>query len=265
MPVIRKAVKKNSKFRIGFCGPSKSGKTFTMLCIALGYNPLTGEKGPPLVPGGKVGLIDSEQNDEGNGESEKYADLFDFDVYVMDGDGLPEDYNIAIRKMADKGYNPLIVDGVSPEWVGQNGCLQVAKRIAKDKYRNDTHRAWDDVNLLHDGVFKGSSAKMGIKNYPGHVFASVRAKTKYAREEYVINEATGKTKTRIVKLGVGPIQRPEIDYEFDTFFNCTFDGAQHVLSTFGETRLYTLAKREFFDAGPEVTRALLEWLEGKKK
>ena len=264
-PVIRKAVKTDSLFRVGFCGPSKSGKTFSMLAIALGYNPITGETGPPLVEGGKVGLIDSERNAEDKGESEKYADLFDFDIYVMSGDGLPEDYNIAIRKMADKGYNPLIIDGISPEWVGQDGCLQVAKRIAKDKYRGDTHRAWDDVNVLHDGVIKGTSLKLGIKNYPGHVFVSVRAKTKYIREEYVVNENTGRTKTKIVKVGMGPIQRPEIDYEFDTFFNLTFNGSQHVLSTFGETRIHILAKKEFLDPGPEVTAIFLEDLKGGKK
>ena len=262
MSVIRKAVKTASNFRIAYCGPSKSGKTFTMLAIACGHNPLTGKVGEPLVPGGKVGLIDVERNQDDSGESEKFADLFDFDVIVLK-DHHPEDYMKAMAQFAAEGYNPLIIDGITPEWNGvPSGCLAIKDNLTHTKYKGNAFRAWDDVNALHSAFLLGTPNKTGIKNYPGHVFVSVRAKTKHMIQEDVINETTGKTKVKIIKVGMGPIQRPEIDYEFDTFFNLD---STHTLSAYGETRIPALDEKEFVKAGPEVTAILREWLEGAKK
>jgi hypothetical protein len=252
MAVIRKAVRHRPDLRVGFSGPSKSGKSFTALCIALGYNPVTDERTEPLVKG-RIGLIDSEKNSENKGTSELYADLFDFDVIVLKKTHA-DYYTEAIQEFAKEKYELIIIDGLSPEWIGPDGCLQVVKRIAKTKYKGDSHRAWADVNEYHDRLILGDDRHFGIKNYPGHVFATIQAKTKYDRSEIVDND--GNKKTTITKLGMGPIQRAEIDYEFDTFFN--LDHAS--ITVHGDSRIQALEGQTFDKPGPAITDIFREWL-----
>ena len=265
MAVIRKAVKSRPHLRTGFSGPSKSGKTGTMLVIATGHNPWTDEKDVEPLVEGRIGLIDAEDNGEGEGTSELYADLFNFDIIVLKRTHA-DYYTEAIQEFAVKGYKLVIIDGLTPEWIGPDGCLKVVHRIAKAKYKGDTHRAWNDVNDFHDRLIKGDpgakvatcqtkgAAKFGIKNYPGHVFASVQAKTKYDR--VTREDKDGNKKTSITKLGMGPIQRAELDYEFDTFFNMDHTS----IECFGESRIHTLEGKSFHKPGAEVTEIFREWL-----
>lgn len=252
MSVIRKAVKSRPNLRVAWSGPSKSGKTGTMLAVATGKNPWTGEEGPPLVEG-RIGLIDAEDNGDGSGTSELYADMFDFDVIVLKRTHA-DYYTEAINEFAKAGYKMIIIDGLTPEWTGQHGCLQVVKNIAKTKYKGDSHRAWADVNIFHDRLIKGDKNNYGIKNYPGHVFCSIQAKTKY--ERVTTEDDQGNKKTKISKLGVGPIQRAEIDYEFDTFFELD----QAKIEVKGQTRIHLFEGKTFEKPGPEMTRIFLEWL-----
>jgi hypothetical protein len=261
MGVIRKAVKSRPNLRVLWSGPSKSGKTGAMLSVMTGHNPWTDDKdGPPLVEG-RIGVIDAEDNGDGAGTTELYADLFDFDIIVLKRTHA-DYYTEAIQEFAKAGCKGLIIDGISPEWADPTyGCLTVVKNIAKTKYNGDTHRAWQDVNVFHNRLIRGDAGatltnnkKFGIKNYPGHVFVSVQAKTKYER---ITNEdKTGYKKTVIEKLGMGPIQRAEIDYEFDTCFN--LDHAKIIVH--GDTRVHTLQGKTFENPGPELTKFFLEWL-----
>ncbi len=264
MGVIRKAVKFRPNLRVGWSGPSKSGKTGAMLSVATGYNPWTKEKGQRLVEG-RIGVIDAEQQEQGKGTSELYADLFDFDVIVLKRTHA-EYYTDAIQEFAAAGYELILIDGLSPEWVGPMGCLQIVDNLADSKYKGNKFRAWAEVNEFHDRLILGDekptvadctkkgAQKFGIKNYPGHVFASMRAKTKHAQTTTEDNQ--GNKKTTIEKLGMGPIQRAEIDYEFDTFFD--LDHAS--ITVKGMTRIHTLEGKTFENPGPELTKYFLEWL-----
>ena len=263
MGVIRKAVKYRPNLRVGWSGPSKSGKTGSMLSVATGKNPWTGEEGLPLVEG-RIGLIDAEDNGEGKGTSELYGDLFDFDVIVLKKTH-GEDYTNAIQEFAHAGYELIIIDGLSPEWIGPLGCLKMVDNLA-DGPKGNKFTAWAVINEYHDRLILGDARpkvetcrnrgtdKFGIKNYPGHVFVSMRAKTKHAM--IVTEDSTGAKKTTIEKLGMGPIQRAEIDYEFDTFFD--LDHAS--ITVKGMTRIHTLEGKTFEKPGPELTKHFLDWL-----
>src|SRR5215472_6056307 len=61
-PEFRKAIKYDAKLRFAVCGPAGSGKTYTLLRLAMEL-------------GGPVALVDTER-----GSASKYADLFEFDV-----------------------------------------------------------------------------------------------------------------------------------------------------------------------------------------
>jgi hypothetical protein len=254
---IERAEKGDTFARVALCGVSKSGKSLVALIMALGYNPLLDADGNTRDPfavetvepqigkalGPKVGVICSE-----DGEIKKYADLFDFDVAVLQRGGHPEEYVDAIKSFGEQGYIPLIFDSMTHEWQGMNGVLAVVERRALSKYKKDTHRAWKDGNDLHNDFISA------IKQYPGHVIATVRAKTKYERREV---EKNGKMKTEIVKLGLGPIQRGEIDYEFDTFFMVDSD---HNINTHGESRIPTLADKDFSKAEAiDIAGLILNW------
>ncbi len=255
MSVIRKAVKRRPKLRVGWSGPSKSGKTGSMLSVMTGRNPWTGEEGPALCE--RIGLIDAEaqETDPETGElagtAELYADLFEFDIIVLKKTH-PQDYSAAITEFASQGYDGLIIDGLTPAWHGPLGCLKLSENLAQNKFNGNTFRAWNEVNVEHDRLFQGDAKFFGIKNYPGHVFASVHAKTKHVQE---VNEKTGKTTIR--KVGMGPMQRAEIDYEFDTFFE--IEGNTIVVK--GTTRVHTMSDKTFENPGPAMTKIFLEWLD----
>lgn len=270
MGVIRKAVKHRPNLRVGWSGPSKSGKTGTMLSVASGKNPWTKEEGAPLIAG-RIGVIDAEANgpnEDGDlaGTAELYADLFDFDVIVLKTTH-GEDYTDAINQFAADGYELIIIDGLSPEWVGPLGCLKVVDNLAANKYKGNKFLAWAEVNEYHDRLILGDpkphvdnctkrgSDKFGIKNYPGHVFASMRAKTKHLMT--TTEDSSGNKKTTIDKLGMGPIQRAEIDYEFDTFFDLDHSS----ITVRGSTRIHSLEGLTFDKPGPKLTQHLLDWLE----
>ena len=61
---LSKAVKAQSRLRLGITGPAGSGKTWTALEVARG-----------LKPGARIAVLDTEM-----GSASKYADAFDFDV-----------------------------------------------------------------------------------------------------------------------------------------------------------------------------------------
>ena len=102
MAVIRKAVKSRPNLRVGFSGPSKSGKTGSMLVIATGHNPWTDETDVAPLVEGRIGVIDAEDNGGGEGTSELYADLFDFDIIVLKRTHA-DYYTEAIQEFAVKG------------------------------------------------------------------------------------------------------------------------------------------------------------------
>ena len=133
--------------------------------------------------------------------------------------------------------------------------------LARNKHNGNKLKAWADVNVFHDRFILGdlgatitNNKKFGIKNYPGHVFCSVKAKTKH--EMVVTEDSTGRKETKVVKLGMGPIQRAEIDYEFDT----CFDLDKTVIDCHGQSRIHTLEGERFEKPGPEITKHFLEWL-----
>ncbi len=84
---IRKATKKQAKARIGFVAPSGAGKTYSSLILAT-----------ELAQGGKIVLIDTE-----NRSSEKYADIFDFDILEFDAPYTPQRYVEAIQYAEQSG------------------------------------------------------------------------------------------------------------------------------------------------------------------
>lgn len=226
-----KATKHESKARIALIGPSGSGKTYSALRIATAL-------------GGRVAVIDTE-----HGSASKYADVFDFDTLTPPDFG-PLTYVSAIEAAARAGYDVLVIDSLSHAWSGKGGALEQVDAIAKRSRSSNTFAAWRDVTPQHNALVEGLLAA------PMHLIVTMRAKTEYALEK---DEKTHKTEVR--KIGLAPIQRDGIEYEFDVVGDIDLD---HVL-VISKTRCPSLDGAIIPKPGEELATTIREWLSGAPK
>lgn len=181
---FQKATKRRAKLRLAIIGPSGSGKTYTGLTLAKHL-------------GTKVAVIDTER-----GSASKYADKFAFDVTELESFA-PATYIAAINEAATAGYDVLVIDSLSHAWMGKGGALEMVDTAAKRSQSNNAFAAWRDVTPQHNAMVEA------IITAPLHVIVTMRAKTEYVMEQ----DSKGKTVPR--KIGIAPIQRDGLEYEFD--------------------------------------------------
>lgn len=222
---FQKATKKQAKARVAISGPAGSGKTFTALTLATSMCQ-------------RVAVIDTE-----HGSASKYADRFDFDVLELD-DFHPNNYIQAIQAAEAAGYDGLVIDSISHEWSGKNGCLELVEMYAKRNKGGNKFAAWADVTPLHNAFIEAiHSARM-------HVFATMRAKMDYIQTE------DNRGKTIIQKVGMAPITREGVEYEFDIVGE--MDLEHNLVIT--KSRCLALADKVFHKPGKELADAIKAWL-----
>ncbi len=224
---FQKAVKEQVKLRIALIGPSGSGKTYSALRFAKYF-------------GGRVAVIDSERN-----SAALYADIFDFDVCPLVPPYSAEKYMEAIKDAS--GYDVLIIDSWSHAWAGEGGILDfVSDTTAASRSRNAYTEGWRKATPLHNRMVDTVLA------FPGHVIVTMRTKTAYVMEK---DERTGKTAPH--KVGLAPIQRDGIEYEFDIVADIDLD---HTMSI-TKTRLEALVEPShiFKKPGRDFTNIVMEW------
>ena len=225
---FRRAVKYDAKLRFAVCGPSGSGKTYTLLQLATEL-------------GGPVALIDTER-----GSASKYADLFEFDVQELESYD-PSRLIEIIDEAARIGYRVLCIDSLSHFWIGKDGELDKVDRAARRMQTPNSFAAWKQVTPLHNALIDK------IVSAPLHILAGMRAKTEWILER---DERTGKTVPR--KVGLAPVMRDGIEYEFDVCGD--MDQENTLLIT--KSRCPKLAGGVFPKPGKEVADVLKEWLGG---
>jgi hypothetical protein len=181
---FQKAVKEMGRVRLALVGASGTGKTYSALRIGCTISK-------------KVALIDTE-----HGSAAKYADTFSFDTMLLDTFN-PQKYIEAIHEAEKAGYEVIILDSLSHAWFGKEGALEQVDKIAARSQSHNTYFAWREVTPVHmaliDAMLQSSA----------HIIATMRAKTEYVVED----NGNGKKVPR--KIGLAPIQRDGMDYEFD--------------------------------------------------
>lgn len=109
---------------VSLTGGTNSGKTFSALRLARGI----------AGPGGKVAVLDTE-----GGRTLHLKEAFAFDANVMDPPFRPERFAQAALAAEQAGYDALVIDSFSMEWVGLGGVLdwqgQELQRMAGDDFR----------------------------------------------------------------------------------------------------------------------------------
>lgn len=202
--MFQKATKEQAKLRMAIDGVAGSGKTYSSLVLAREL-------------GGRCAVIDTEY-----GSASKYADLFSFDSAALQEFSL-DTYLRAIGEARKAGYEVLVIDSLSHAWSGKGGALEEVDRTGgANKFAN----GWRAVTPKHNQLVEA------MLSYPGHVIATMRRKT-----EYVVEEVNGKKVPR--KVGLAPVQREGMEYEFDVVCDLDIDGSLHI----AKTRCSALAER----------------------
>ena len=225
---FRKAVKHDAKLRLAVSGPSGSGKTYTMLKLASEL-------------GGPVALVDTE-----HGSASKYADLFEFDVLELDSYD-PGHLLKIIDQAAEAGFRVLCIDSLSHFWMGKDGELEMVDRAARRMQNPNSFAAWKQVTPIHNALIDK------IIGAPLHVLASMRTKTEWILDK---DERTGKTVPR--KVGMAPVMRDGIEYEFDVCGEMDQENTLQIT----KSRCPKLAGGVFAKPGAELAEVLKEWLAG---
>jgi DNA polymerase III delta prime subunit len=231
------ATRRAARLRLGLIGPAGSGKTYTALCLAHAL-------------GGRVALIDTE-----HGSASKYAlppggtpgqDGFPFDVLELASFN-PQTYIDALQAAQQAGYDTVIIDSLSHAWVGRDGALEMVDRAAA-RERGNSFAAWRTVTPLHNQLV---DAMLACRC---HLIATLRAKMEYVQER---DERTGKTAVR--KVGLQPVQRDGLEYEFDVIGDLDH---QNVL-TITKTRCPALNGAVIARPGASLAATLQTWLQGE--
>lgn len=190
---FKKAERRQVKLKIAITGPSGSGKTYSALEMAKGI-------------GKKIALIDTE-----NGSASLYSDRFEFDTCEISPPYTIPKYTDAIKAAIAAGYEVLVIDSITHAWAGEGGLL--AKKESLDARGGNSYTNWGSITKEQE-LFKAA-----LLNASVHLIVTMRSKQDYVVE---VNEK-GKSAPR--KVGLAPIQRDGMEYEFTTVFDVAMDHA----------------------------------------
>lgn len=235
------AKRQQLKARIALVGPQKSGKSFTALRWAMVLAADDKSRGGS----GRVALIESESR-----SARKYVGYtpdgipFEFDTCEL-SDYSPESYTQAILYAGQQGYSVLVLDSLTHAWSGPGGALTLVDQLAeKSRSKNKFTDGWKYVTPMHQAMISSFLAS------PCHIIATMRSKMKYALEK------NDKGVHEPKKLGIGPIQRNDIGYEFDIIGDLNSDHVLHIPSS----RCAAVEGMYAVKPGAAEVKPIIDWL-----
>jgi hypothetical protein len=221
--MFQKAVRKNVKLKLAITGPSGSGKTYSALRLAAGMSK-------------KVCVIDSE-----NKSASLYADKFNFDVCEIMPPFTVEKYIESIDAAEKAGYEVIVLDSISQMWAGEGGLLEQKEAI--DARGGNSFSNWRVITKQHE-KFKSAMLQSTC-----HLIATMRSKQDYAMQ------SDDKGKVAPKKLGLAPIQRAELEYEYTIVFDIAMD--HNAKTSKDRTDLF---RDEIFQVTEATGEKILKWL-----
>jgi len=224
-PTFKPATKAQARARVALIGPPGSGKTYTGLEIAHGL-------------GQRVACIDTE-----HGTAAKYSTIFPFDHCELLSHA-PDKYVEALEVAEDEGFDVCLVDSLSHAWMGKDGALEQVDRAAAKSSSKNSFFAWRDITPQHNRLV---DAMMGFR---GHIIVTIRTKM-----DYVI-ETDDKGKQVPKKIGLAPVQREGLEYEFDVVADMDLENRIIV----GKTRCPDLKDWVGKCAGEQFAQIIGSWL-----
>jgi hypothetical protein len=229
MSRFQEATRKQLKLRMAICGPTGAGKTMTALKIASAL-------------GQRIAVIDTE-----NKSASVYVGRPGIPKFqVLELEKLaPRDYVEAITDAENEAFDVVIVDSLSHAWQSKDGALAMADRAAKRSQSGNSYTAWRDVTPEHDALVDK------LLRCKAHLITTMRSKMEYVLEE---NDRGKKTPR---KVGMAPIQRSGMEYEFHVTVDMDVDHNMMV----SKTRCDTIDGLVLNRPGREFGEKLLAWLD----
>ena len=184
-------------------------------------------------------MIDTE-----HGSGNLYADLGDYDVITLEPPYHVAKYRDAIRAFEEAGYDTIIVDSLSHAWSRGGGLLDKQGQLENSgKYRN-SFATWREITPEHNKLVEQ------MLGSPAHIIATMRTKT-----EYVI-EKDDRGKNSVRKIGLSPVQRDGVKYEFTLVMDVTEN--HYARASKDRTSLFDGWSDRI---GPQTGRMLRDWLD----
>lgn len=238
------ATRESILLRAALCGPTGSGKTKTGLII--------GTRMVERMGLGPLYMIDSEtRSGLRYAYSAKTKQGYRFKhVPMPEDDFSPLAYIAAIEFCEREGAGVILIDSLSHAWNGINGTLEQVDRVTaaatqarsgnggKGSTFSDGWRTMTPVqNKLIQRILSSSA----------HILVTMRAEMDYVVEG-----------SQVRKVGLAPVQRKGVEYEFDLYFDMT----QQNWLTATKSRA-DLIPQGFQVQRPDVDLAdkICEWLE----
>ncbi len=221
---FKPATREQLFLRMALVGPAGSGKTWTALSIASEL--------------GKLAVIDTE-----HGSARKYGNDFNFNVIEL-ANYDPREYIKFIQAAAQFGYEVIVIDSLSHAWNAPGGILDMVDKRAKQSQSGNKFTAWADATPIHNQLIEC------ILSTPIHIIATMRSKTEYVMEK---NER-GKEVPR--KVGLAPIQRDGMEFEFDIVAEMDMENNFMV----SKTRCSTMHGAVIAKPGKNVAEVVKAWL-----
>jgi len=219
LPATRAA----AKARIAIAGPSGSGKTYTALALATAL--------------GTTAVVDTER-----GSASKYAGINGWEFSTIAPQSFaPASLVEALAAASSAGFQVVVVDSLSHYWMGVDGMLEQVDRRAKG---GNNFSGWKEAGPDERRMIDALVA------YPGHVIVTLRVKTEYVIEQ----NDRGKSVPR--KVGLKPVQRDGIEYEFDVVGEMDLDNTLTVT----KSRIPTLSGAVVPKPGSELAETVRDWL-----
>lgn len=234
--IFQEAQRKQLKARIGLCSPAGYGKTYSALVFAT----VLAE-----AEGGRVAVIDTE-----NGSAALYADESSFLHLRLAPPYAPIRYTQAMEAAVEQGASVVVVDSLSHAWASKGGVLDIKDQASRRQGVND-FTAWRDATPEHERLVEA------LVYSPIHVIATMRSKVAYVMDQ----KENGRTEIR--KVGMAPVQREGMDYEFTMV--AELDATNTIMVT--KSRCKPLARAVVMnpDSNPaptyEMARTFLNWLQ----
>lgn len=216
---IRKAERKKAKIKMAIQGSSGAGKTYSSLLIAYGL----------CANWNKIVIIDSENN-----SADLYANLGSYNVLTIQTPYTPEKYIEALQMALKAQMEVIIIDSTSHCW---DNLIEYHSSLTGNSFTN-----WGKVTPRQNAFINS------ILQADAHIIATMRVK-----QDYVLNQKDGKYIPE--KIGLKPVQRDGVDYEFTLVFD--IDIKHNAIASKDRTNLFTGAPSFKIDKG--VGERILAW------
>ncbi len=220
---LYKAERQQVKLRLGLSGASGFGKTYSALLLAYGIT----------EDWEKIAVIDTENN-----SASLYSHLGNFNVLNLTEPHNPERYIEAINTCENAQIEVIIIDSITHEWTGKNGCLQLHEQLG------GRFQDWAKITPRHQAFIDK------ILQSKCHIITTTRRKIDYSLD------LNTNGRTRVVKHGTKEITREGFEYELTVNFELVND--KHLAKASKDRTGLFMDKPEFI-ISENTGRKLLEW------